>query len=72
MIIDVDWLGSIHGVYQEDGFATDLGICEWITPNVTKDFTKLRYLEPGSTSGLNNGLSVLLDAETFDYGIETQ
>ena len=49
-----------------------LGICEWITPNVTKDFTKLRYLEPGSTSGLNNGLSVLLDAETFDYGIETQ
>jgi hypothetical protein len=28
----------------------------------------LRSLAPGALNGENNGLSILLDAETFDYG----
>ena len=72
MILDLDWLGSKHGVYHEAGFGTDMGLCEWITPNVTANFTKLKDLEPGSTAGLNNGLTLLLDTESFDYGVELQ
>ena len=32
------------------------------------DQMTLKYLKKGALSGENNGLSVLLDAETFDYG----
>ena len=53
-------------------FGTNYGICSWITPffrmpekGKKPDFSSL---VPGSRSGENNGLSLLLDAETFDYG----
>ncbi len=45
------------------------GICDWITPNATH--TDLDRLEPGSETGSNNGLRILMDAETFDYGATT-
>ena len=77
MILDVDWLGSEFGVYYETGFGTDMGICEWITPNTT--FKKgliepfdLRSVQPGSQTGVKNGLTLMLDAEAFNYGLRLE
>lgn len=70
IIIDMDWLGSELGVYFEKGFGTDFGMCDWITPNSST--TRLYEIGAGSQTGLNNGLTILLDAETFDYGTPTK
>ena len=61
------------GVFLEIGYATSFGICNFITPyfrNMPPDTDQmtLKYLEKGALNGENNGLSVLLDAETWDYG----
>ena len=70
MILDIDWLGSDLGVYYEPSFGTDFGICDWITPNV--DTFDLNDTINGSETGTLNGLTLLLDAETFDYGFTTK
>ena len=58
-------------IYEwSQGFETDQGICDWITPN--SDTVELLNVEPGSETGSNNGLVLLLDAETFDYGTPTE
>ena len=75
MILDVDWLGSDKGVFYESGFGTDMGLCDWITPNMTFEdvkTTSLRDNQPGTETGLKNGLTLMLDGETFDYGIRGQ
>ena len=76
MILDVDWLGSDSGVYFEPSFGTDFGICDWITPNADGDnlenFNLTNNTIKGSESGTRNGLTLLLDAETFDYGMTTK
>ena len=61
------------GVFLEIGYATSFGICNFITPYFRHmppetDQMTLKYLKKGALNGENNGLSVLLDAETFDYG----
>ena len=71
MILDVDWLGSDFGVFYEGGFETDMGICDWITPNFTGN-TNLSQIVPGSQTGLINGLNLMLDAEAFDYGLRVE
>ena len=62
-------------------FGTDVGICSLIKPqlsfNHNKSLDKLPYwtklfganekILPGSEVGKANGLTVLLDAETYDY-----
>ena len=62
-------------------FGTDVGICSLIKPqlsfNKNKSLDKLPYwtklfganekILPGSEVGKANGLTVLLDAETYDY-----
>ena len=62
-------------------FGTDVGICSIIKPqlsfNKNKSLDKLPYwrklfgvnekILPGSEVGKANGLTVLLDAETYDY-----
>ena len=54
------------------GMGTNVGICSWISPFYSMPSkgkeTVLRSLPAGALSGENNGLSILLDAETFDYG----
>ena len=70
MILDIDWLGSDLGVYYEPSFGTDFGICDWITPNV--ESFDLNDTTHGSETGTLNGLTLLLDAETFDYGFTTK
>ena len=75
MVLDVDWLGSPKGVFYESGFGTDMGICEWITPNMTFEdvkSTSLRENEPGTETGLKNGLTLMLDGETYDYGLSQE
>ena len=75
MILDVEWLGSSKGVLFESGFGTDMGLCEWITPNMTFDDIKnssLQNNQPGTETGLKNGLTLMMDAETFDYGLSKE
>ena len=69
MILDIDWLGSEFGVYHEPSFGTDFGICDWMTPNVDSfNLSDTNSPKKGSETGTRNGLTLLLDAETFDYG----
>ena len=81
MIPYIQWSGmdpddpqnGTGGVFLEIGYATSFGICNFITPYFRHmppdtDQMTLKYLKKGALSGENNGLSVLLDAETFDYG----
>merc|ERR1711911_45396 len=48
----------------------DYGVCNWITPNYafSGSVESFMNLQKGALNGINNGLSFLLDAETFDYG----
>ena len=61
------------GVFLEIGYSTSFGLCSFITPyyrNMPPDSDNmtLNLLAKGALNGENNGLSLLLDAETFDYG----
>ena len=60
------------GVYFQTGFGTNYGVCSWVTPFYQMPAegheTDLSYLPKGALNGENNGLSLLLDAETYDYG----
>lgn len=67
MVVDIEWLGSEFGVFYETGFDTDAGVCDWITPNTTN--SDILDLVPGSQTGDNNGLTLILDAEVYDYGL---
>lgn len=76
MIPYIEWDGaekdSDPGVFLEPAFGTNYGICSWISPffRMPKGGKErdLLSLVPGALNGENNGLSLLLDAETFDYG----
>ena len=70
MILGIGWRGGDTGVYHEHGFGTDMGFCDWITPNTNT--TTLSEVEPKSETGSNNGLTLILDAETFDYGTPSE
>ena len=72
MILLMNWKGKGHDrlFYQSD-YSTDYGVCHWITPNyVFSPGTDEWFgnLQRGTLNGINNGLSILLDAETYDYG----
>ena len=60
------------GVYFQNGYGTSYGVCSWISPFYRMPKlgfeTDLGYLPKGALNGENNGLSILLDAETYDYG----
>ena len=81
MIPYIEWNGADltdpvndTGLVVEVGMGTNFGICTWLTPMFRMpdpdepDPTDLVKLKPGAHSGSNNGLTLLLDAETFDYG----
>ena len=76
MIPYIEWDGaeknSKPGLFLEPGFGTNYGICSWVSPffKMPEDGKErdLLGLVPGALNGENNGLSILLDAETFDYG----
>ena len=70
MILGIGWRGGNTGVYHEHGFGTDMGICDWITPNTNT--TILSGVKPKSETGSNTGLTLILDAETFDYGTPSE
>ena len=69
-----DKLNNPGGVYLEVGYPTSFGLCNFITPyykhmpSEAPDNMTLKFLPKGALNGENNGLSVLVDAETFDYG----
>ena len=69
MILDIEWKGN-KSVYRQTDFGTDMGICDWITPNTNS--TELYNVQPGSETGSDNGLRLILDAETFDYGTRNE
>ena len=75
MVLDIEWLASSKGVYYISGFGTDMGLCDWIAPDMTfedaETFSNLE-IKPGTQTGLKNGLTLMLDGETFDYGIRGQ
>ena len=60
------------GVYFQTGFGTNYGVCSWVTPFYQMPEigyeTDLNYMPKGALNGENNGLTLLLDAETYDYG----
>ena len=76
MIPYIEWNGaekdSKSGVFLEPAYGTNYGICSWISPFFRMpqrgNERDLLSLVQGAHNGENNGLSVLLDAETFDYG----
>ena len=71
MILTIKWKGKGAGaLYYQTGYATDYGVCNWITPNYAFSGSVESFinLQKGALNGINNGLSFLLDAETFDYG----
>ena len=53
-------------------FGTDAGMCQWVTLAVhdEKEFSKDwgHWFKEGSYPGLDNGIRMLLDAESFDSG----
>ena len=68
-----DQLNKPGGIYLEIGYPTSFGLCNFITPYyrhmpLDSDNMTLEELPKGALNGENNGLSVLVDAETFDYG----
>ena len=79
MVSSLEWRGmdlnDFDGtgyVFLENGFPTiSFGYTNFISPFFKKmdDINfDLVNLKKGSRNGINNGLSVLVDAETFDYG----
>ena len=72
-ILNIEWLSNNQKeVYLQPDFGTDMGICDWVTPNFNEtDSLELIHVKPGSETGSNNGLQLILDAETFDYGTPT-
>jgi len=60
-----------HGIYLQTGFISDMSEnCAWMTPYVLEPSGDPWYLVngiPGCKMGANNGLQLLLDAETYDY-----
>ena len=70
MIILMRWKGK-GGIFYQPDYATDYGVCNWVSPsyqpsNGSDGF--FNNLQRGALNGKNNGLSFLLDAETYDYG----
>ena len=68
-----DHLNMPGGVFLQLGYGTSYGLCNFITPYFRHMPTNsnqiiLNYLAKGALNGENNGLSILVDAETFDYG----
>ena len=69
MIPYMDWPGN--QIFYNGGadFGTDAGICEWISPfhfreePWSDDFGRI---QEGTFPGNQNGIKILLDAETFD------
>ena len=70
MIIMMRWKGK-GGIFFQPDYSTDYGVCNWITPNYqtsTGSDEFLINLQRGALNGKNNGLTFMLDAETYDYG----
>ena len=71
MIIFMRWKGKGGLFYQLD-YSTDYGVCNWLSPNYQPSTgfgsAFVDKLEKGALNGINNGLTFLLDAETYDYG----
>ena len=77
MILMMRWQGRLGrnswggNLFYSIGYPTDFGVCQWITPNYQfsgSDAHIFQNLPRGALNGVNNGLSLLMDAETFDYG----
>ena len=70
---DMDDNAGYGDVFLEVGYPTSYGACSFITPYFKRmpndtDQVTLTYLAKGALNGENNGLTVIMDAETFDYG----
>ena len=73
MIVNMEWSGARKreeekpNILLEQGFGTSDGICSWITP-MSGDFTlDFLSLKKGALFGQNHGLTVMLDAESYDF-----
>ena len=77
MITNLEWNGDIQQesersyVYMEQDFGTSDGVCSWVTPlmdNATLSINgDWKNLKKGAYFGQNNGLTIFMDAESFDY-----
>ena len=73
MILLMKWKGKGDDrLFYHSDYSTDYGVCNWITPNFVfspgSESESFMNLQRGTLNGINNGLSFLLDAETYDYG----
>ena len=73
MIVNMEWSGAKKrrgekpNILLEQGFGTSDGICSWVTP-MAGDFTlDFLSLKKGALFGQNHGLTLMLDAESYDY-----
>ena len=69
MILGMKWKGK-GGIFYQTDYSTDYGVCHWVTPSYDWTGSNLFSMNTkrGALNGINNGLSLLLDAETYDYG----
>ncbi|XP_023327060.1 uncharacterized protein LOC111700406 [Eurytemora carolleeae] len=67
---DSTQINNTKSTFQQLGFGTDYGVCVWLSTYYTNPQPgsegELSMLPTGALNGENNGLSLLLDAETFD------
>ena len=71
MIINLNWKGGSNVILKQ-GFGSDQGICEWITPHNSPETFHLSKVKPGCETGFVNGIELLLNAEVYDYGTRTE
>ena len=75
MVAYVNWQGALNKTSQESWVqldldqATSLGVCTWVAAFTVKPTFPLSETPPpaGVLSGENNGLTLYLDLESFDY-----
>ena len=63
---------KFEDISKQVGKGTNYGVCSWVSPFFRMppegEEQQPRSLVVGALNGENNGLNLLVDAETFDYG----
>ena len=73
MIPLIDWKGTLNKTEKnvwarfDPGQRTTSGVCSWIGPLSKKPDEMSANWPKGAISGENNGMTILLDAESYDY-----
>ena len=71
--VSIKWFGNIDKKKKKylkfnPILPTPNGICSWLAPLPKEDDSDLFTWPTGVVSGANNGLELILDVESYDYG----